>query len=317
MEIFGLTVDVMLMMFVLILVGFWLRKANILPEGMSDVTLARLETYVFVPALNFYNWSTNCTITSLKENYKLVLYGFIIICIAIIFAYPLSKLFVKENSYKQNIYKYAMAFGNYGFLGNFVILGIFGNEGLFKYSMFTLMMGFIVNSWGIYVLIPQEKKPTWKSMLKKMINPPIIGLSLGAIVGIFEISQYIPNFLMRALTNASNCMGPVAMLLAGFVMGGYKIRDILSNKKVYCASLFRLIIIPVIILTILKFAIRVDNFTLTLALVAFGAPLGLNTIVYPATYGGETHTGAAMAMISHTFALLTVPLLYYLFIIIL
>ena len=81
MEIFGLIIDVMLMMFLFIGVGFVLRKTKILPEGMSDVTLARLETYVFVPALNFYNWTTNCTVQSIKENYMLILYGFLFIVI--------------------------------------------------------------------------------------------------------------------------------------------------------------------------------------------------------------------------------------------
>ena len=107
------------------------------------------------------------------------------------------------------------------------------------------------------------------------------------------------------------------MILAGFVMGGYGIKELFSNKKVYVISLFRLVLIPIVILSVLRFVIGVDDFTLTLALVAFGAPLGLNTIVYPATYGGETHTGAAMAMISHTLGLITVPLLYYVFIVLL
>ena len=314
MEIFGLIIDVMLMMFLFIGVGFVLRKTKILPEGMSDVTLARLETYVFVPALNFYNWTTNCTVQSIKENYMLILYGFLFIVIVILCAYPLSKIFAKEQ-YQRNIYKYALAFGNFGFLGNFVILGIFGNEGLFKYSMFTLMLTFIINCWGIYVLIPQNHKPTWKTMIGKILNPPIIGLLLGAIFGLLGIGKYIPGFLLRALTNASNCMGPVAMLLAGFVIGGYQIKGMLANKKVYLASFFRLILIPVAILCILKYVVKMDDFGLTLALIAFGSPMGLNTIVYPATYGGETQTGAAMARISHVLGLVTIPILYYMFII--
>jgi predicted permease len=53
---------------------------------------------------------------------------------------------------------------------------------------------------------------------------------------------------------------------------------------------------------------------MTLALIFVGTPLGLNSIVYPATYGGDTQTGASMASISHTLSVITIPMMYYLFI---
>ena len=46
--------------------------------------------------------------------------------------------------------------------------------------------------------------------------------------------------------------------------------------------------------------IGADKGALYLTLIAFGTPLGLNTVVFPAAYGGDTSTGASMAMISHT-----------------
>ena len=52
-----------------------------------------------------------------------------------------------------------------------------------------------------------------------------------------------------------------------------------------------------------------------LALIAFATPFGLNTIIYPAAYGGETETGASMAMVSHIFAVVTIPLMYLVFIV--
>ena len=58
-------------------------------------------------------------------------------------------------------------------------------------------------------------------------------------------------------------------------------------------------------------------FLLSIALIAFATPLGMNTIVFPASYGGDTKTGASMAMISHVLSVATIPLMYYLFIILL
>ncbi|MBR5479926.1 MAG: hypothetical protein IKU84_07075, partial [Clostridia bacterium] len=110
------------------------------------------------------------------------------------------------------------------------------------------------------------------------------------------------------------CQGPVAMILAGFVIGGYNLKELLLDGKVYLATLFRLILIPAVMLLVLK-ALGAGEELMVLTLIAFGTPLGLNTIVFPAAYGGETKTGASMAMISHTLSVITIPLMYLVFIV--
>ena len=323
MDIFFLTLSQMLMMFTFILAGFILRKTKILPE-VSHLTMSRLETYIFVPALNITNWMKNCTPSTLKENSSLILYGLVIALVAIAAAYPLSGLFIKNYSesaeldYKRNIYKYAMTFGNYGFMGNFIVLGVWGDEGLFKYMMFTFCVALLCSSWGLFILIPKEKsgKATLLSVLKRLLTPPMIALLIGLAAGLLNIKEYIPVFFTNALSNASSCMGPVAMILAGFVIGGYDFKSLLTDKKVYIATLLRLIAIPALLMLILN-AIGTSKEIMTLALIAFATPLGLNTIVYPAAYGGETKTGASMAMISHTLSVITIPVMYLIFIVLL
>lgn len=92
MDVFFLTLNQLLKMFLFIVIGYLLRRARILPET-SYLTMSRLETYFFVPALTLYNWMANCTVKSLKENLVLIIYGFVLILCAIFLAYPLSKLF--------------------------------------------------------------------------------------------------------------------------------------------------------------------------------------------------------------------------------
>ena len=61
----------------------------------------------------------------------------------------------------------------------------------------------------------------------------------------------------------------------------------------------------------------VDTTTLLIMVVLYACPCGLNTIVYPATYGGDTKTGASMACISHTLSVITIPLMYLVFVVLL
>lgn len=321
MEIFSLTLTQMLMMFTLILIGFLLRKKNLLPED-SDTAMAKLETYVFVPALSFFTQMTQCTVESIKKDYVLILYGLAIVLVAILIAYPLSRLFVPkaktaEKLYERNIYKYAMTFGNFGFMGSFIILGIWGSEFYYKYSIFHFFISVFTYSWGLYVLIPKDQNAgALKNLKKGLLAPPMVALFVGIIFGLLNLKQYLPDFILRALDNAGKCQGPVAMVLAGFVIGGYNFKKLILNKKVYVASLLRLIVIPSVLMLALK-ALGTSEEIMILALIAFATPLGLNTIVYPAAYGGETNTGASMAMISHTLSVITIPLMYLVFIVLL
>lgn len=175
-------------------------------------------------------------------------------------------------------------------------------------------MGLFCSSWGVYELIPKEKGAGLLANLKRgLVTPMMMSLILGMILGLTGIAPRMPGFLVGALDSASDCQGPVAMLLAGFVIGGYDIKGLLADIRVYIATALRLIVIPAVMVTVLRF-MGTGKDILTLALIAFGTPLGLNTIVYPAAYGGETRTGASMAMISHTLSVITIPLMYLLFI---
>ena len=322
MEIFYSTFEQTLMIFIFIAAGFFLRKTRLLPED-SHITMAKLETCIFVPALTLYTYMTKCTIKTFTRNSGLILYGFIIIFAALAMSYPLSRLFVRRSSasselaYQRNIYKYALTFGTYGFFGNFLVLGIWGEDMFYKYSLFTLFAGILCTSWGLYILIPKEHNAgMWVNLKKGLITPPIIALVTGIVLGLLNVAKYVPDFMITAFNNAGKCQGPVAMLLAGFVIGGYDFKSLLTKKKVYIVTALRLIVIPAVILLILIF-LDTSKEIMTLALIAFATPLGLNTVVYPAAYGGDTKTGASMAMISHTLSVITIPLMYLVFIVLL
>lgn len=322
MEIFNLTLQQMLMMFSLMAAGFLLRKLSALPDN-AYITMSKLETFLFVPALNLYAQMTKCTVKTFSENYTLMLYGLATLAAGMALAYPLSRLFIKkargnpEREYQRNIYKYAMTFGNYGFMGNFIVLGVFGADMFYKYSLFTFFINIACNIWGLYLLIPKERSAgIWANLKKGLFTPPIIAIVIGIILGLLDLGRYAPDFLTSAMNEASKCQGPVAMVLAGFVIGGYKVGALLSDRKIYIASALRLIIIPSAMMLAMKLFGLGDEI-MTLALITFATPLGLNTIVFPAAYGGDTKTGASMAMISSTLSVATIPLMYLLFIVLL
>ncbi len=317
MTVFTSTLTQMLVLFCFIIAGFTLRKAKLLPENAGTV-ISKLETYFIIPALTINSFSKNCLPKNFVENASSILYALGLVCFALAVAIPLSKLFGKrknaapeENKYQSKIYSYALAFGNYGYVGNAIALGLLGDEGLFKYLMFTMVLSMTVYTWGMCVLIPKGNNRG--NLLKNLINPPTVALVIGMILGLANVRQYFPDFVTITLDNATSCMGPLGMILLGFVVGGYNVDELLTRGQVYIASVLRLIVIPSVMMLILKY-IGTSPEVMSLALIAFAAPLGLNTVVFPSAYGGDTRTGASMAMISHTLVVITLPIMYMIWI---
>ena len=231
--------------------------------------------------------------------------------ISIGIASVLVKSFRIKDSYKEGIYRYSLAIANTGFMGNAIVPMILGgDEALFRYCLYTLPINLFIYSWGVPQLIPKDRQQK-RSMLG-FLNPAIVSLLLGFAISITGINHYIPDFVMTVINALKGCMGPLAMVLTGCVIAGFSWRDILSDKKVYIASLLRLLPLPAIILAFLYF-LGAPKDILALAFFAFATPLGLNTVVYPASYGCDTKTGAGMAAISHTLSVITIPLMYALF----
>ena len=307
MQVFTATLNQMLVLFIFMALGFFLNKKRLLPLDDSLV-LSKLETYAFVPCLVFSVFYKYCTVENFKHKWTYMLYGAAVMAVSLPIGIVLAKLFAKDG-YLKKIYTYSFAVANFSFMGNAVVLGIFGEKMLFDYMIFTLPLNLYVYSIGTASLIPTEKGG--KLSVKTFVNPIFIALILGAVCGLLSVP--LPKFITTAISSAGACMSPLAMLLTGFVIGGYSLKTLASDKKVYLASVIRLIILPSVFMAVLLL-LKTDKDIIRVALCATAMPLGLNTVVFPAAYGGDTTPGAGMALVSHLISVITIPVMFSIFI---
>lgn len=320
MATFLATLTPMLTLFFCIAVGFVLFKTKILP-GSTSQAIAKMETWIFCPALSFMTMLRYCTLDSLSTHGTNVVMATISVALAMAIAIPLSKLFVKENSAERGVYSYALAFANSGYMGDPVVLALFGEEVLAYYKLFCLPISIVIYTWGISVLTPKSEEKG--ATLKRLLNAPTIAMLVGIAMGLSGLGGYLPEFLTSALDSLKACMGPTAMLLAGVTIARFDFIGMLKMKKVYIATLLRLVCIPAVLIAALfaaktlansLFGLSIGNDALFLCFFATATPLGLNTIIFPEAYGGNPETGASMTMISHTLCVVSIPLMYALMI---
>ncbi len=311
------TFNPMLMLFFCIAVGYVLRITRILPDDAGKV-MAKLVTWVFSPALSFSTMAKYCTVDSIGTHATNILLSAFGVALALGMAMAIAPLFIKKKCPERGVYMYALAFANSGYIGDPLVLALFGDRVLSFYKLFCLPVTIGIYTWGMSVLVP-DGEHKGNPLKKIFLNAPTVAVFLGMAVGLSGLGAHLPIFLTDSLNSLKTCMGPVAMLLAGFTVANYSIKAMLKKRKVYLASVLRLVVLPSIIigavfgvkeLMNMILGLSIDNSVLHLTFFATAAPLGLNTVVFPEAYGGNPETGASMAMISHTLCVISIPLMY-------
>lgn len=302
--VFTTTLNQMLMFFSVMILGFILRRKNIVPEN-ADVSLSKVLTMVVSPALLLKTFIANFNVETLLEKSYIFIWGIILLFILIFLGTALANLFA-DNRYIKYIYTYSFIIPNMGYMAQPLTLAVFGEEALFDLMIFSIPFNVYIYSVGFTRLNPNNERVS----LRSLVNPLFISMGIAIILGIFKVP--IPIFVENTLSALSACMGVIAMLLAGLVIGKYDLRDMVSSGKIYVASLIRLIAIPGIFVYALK-AIGLPSYIYMTALCVLAMPMGLNTVVFPAAFGGDTKPGASMALVSSIFGIITIPIMFAFF----
>jgi len=192
-------------------------------------------------------------------------------------------------------------------MGNSLVRGIYGEDALFLYMIYTLPLTFFAYSVGITWL---KNTGGARFSFRALANPVFFAVIVGILLGLTGIP--LPSFLDAVVASSAGCMTPVAMLLTGMVIGSYTLKSFVTEPTLYLASLVRLIVLPVLGISFLRL-FSISGEIQLVALISLCMPMGLNTIIIPSAYGRDTTLGAGLALISHILSLLTIPLLLLIF----
>ena len=289
-----------LVLFSFAAIGFYLSASKKIKTEHTPI-LSSLLVNVFLPFNVFKTFSQSFTKEYVSENFQLLIYSaLVIVCLTVIMHFA-AKLFDKRR-YEQNICEYSLIIPNYGYMGYPMAEAIGGAVGLLN----AMVFGFPISLYTYTVGYCNLSK--MKITFKKLFNPVMVSMLLGAIFGFWGIK--VPALLSDIFGKASACMGPVSMLLAGMVVSEFNFKELLSMKRVYIITALRLIIIPVSIgLALMPF----NKAAMEVAVITFAMPCGLNTIIFPRLVGEDCRIGAGLALLSNILACVTIPLVLALF----
>ena len=302
--VFTSALEQMIVLFLLMAVGYFLTKKNLIGENASKV-LSDLEVYVFGPALSLVTFANNFSMDVLHE--KIFLLGLSTILL-FVFMIPFSRVVsekIGRTDEERAVYSYALCFSNSGYLGYPIVSAVFGEMALMNMMIFCLPINLAISSYGLYILIP-GKGFSFKKLLQPTTIAPFVGVAM-VVLGI-----KLPDTLNVALENCGNCMAPVAMILTGIVLAKHPLKNMFLNIRAYFASGLRLIVIPLLVAVVL-YLLQIRGELLLLTSVTLAMPLGLNSVIFPEAFGGDATSGSQATFISNLLGIITIPLMLSLF----
>ena len=207
--------------------------------------------------------------------------------------------------------------------GNFVlpiVASVLGEEYLLYVSAYITVYNLLVWTHGIHLFQgkeeqTKEERSKENAFLKILFNPNILAILFGVFLFFTKIS--LPAPISLAISDLGKMIGPISMLITGIILGSMSFKKILSYRRIYMVTAFRLLFFPFIYLLLISVLSRIDGFldNPVLFLVTFlsaMAPAAANVSQFAILYGKEEEYASCINIFTTLCTIISVPVLVYL-----
>ena len=276
-------------------VGVYLsRKGFLSPQGTKDLGAILLR--VIIPCVIVKSYITEFSRERLLElalSAGLALIGFIL---AMVISYL---VFGK----RRRLENFAASFCNAGFIGIPLAQAIIGEEGVFYIAASVALLNLFQRTYGVYIMADRKDAISAKTIAK---NPVVIAIVIGVVLFVSQIP--VPGIVTSTLGYIAGMNTPIAMILMGTYLAKLPLKKLL-DKRAYGCVLFRLVIIPAVILLVF-WVLPVSNADIALAaFLAAATPVGANICVFAQQYDCDYEFSVVTVCLSTLLSVITVPLL--------
>ena len=282
-------------MALLMAVGIYLsRKGFLSPQGTKDLGAILLR--IIIPCVIVKSYITTYSRERLLE---LALSAGLAL-VAFILAMGIAYLVYGK---RRRIENFASAFCNAGFIGIPLAQAVIGDEGVFYMAASVALLNLFQWTYGVYIMTDRRDSISAKTIAK---NPVVIAIVIGVVLFVSQIP--VPGIVTSTLGYIAGMNTPIAMILMGTYLAKLPLKKLL-DKRAYGCVLFRLVIIPAVILLVF-WVLPVSNADIALAaFLAAATPVGANICVFAQQYDCDYEFSVVTVCLSTLLSVITVPLL--------
>ena len=287
-------------LFVYICIGYFCVKIKFISEtGIQD--MSRILVNIAMPALVISSINIEYKPEYIRNMEYLTVLSFAYLTFATVVGKFVVGRLKGEDSAKKSM-RYCIIFGNAIFLGYPLSNALFGALGMFYASFFIGMQ--VIFQWTVGVNIYKGEKISL-SNLKKLINPGTVAILIGLCM--FSLQIKTPLLADKVLKGIGSISTPLALIIIGATLYGFKAKEIFLNWNIQIITLFKILLFPAVFLCILYF-IPIDPILKSILTILVAAPVQASSVVFAKNFKGDPLTASRCVMLSTLLCLATIPM---------
>ena len=306
MHISLLLMNQIIQLFIMIFMGFIIVKAKLLKAEDSKI-LSVIVLYLIIPCVIINAFQVDYTPQTVK-GLLIALAGSVMTqVILLIVVSILGRVFHLNEVEVASIY-----YSNSGNLIVPIVTFILGKEWVLYGCVFMSVQ--LVFIWThCKKIISRESTYDWR---KIVLNINMISIAIGIVLFLTRI--HLPAIINNTLSAVGSMIGPASMIVTGMLFAGMDFKQIFANKRVYFVSFFRLIIVPVIALFLIKCS-QLSTFSsngnklMLIVFLAIITPSASTVTQMCQVYENDSQYASAISVVTTLLAIVTMPLMVMLF----
>ena len=283
-------------LFLLMSIGFVLAKlGKLTQEALPQLSFLLL--YVVTPCIIIDSLQVDfdpALFHDLAASFFLVLLSFAV-CAVVCLAF-----FRKENKDTRDTMRFAVIFGNTGFMGFPLMSAILGEDSLI-YSM-PVFVAFNLGVWtyGVYLMGGKENF----SIKKVLLSPPILGILVA--LPMFFLGIRLPSAIGSTIGFVADLNTPLAMIVIGAQMAAADIPATFRNTRLYTTAVLKLIFLPALTVVMLL-PLGLNPISFVAVVILAGVPTAGVTAMFAEQFNRDKEGSAQVVTLSTLISIVTLP----------
>ena len=287
-------------------IGFVAVKAKALNKDALNA-LSKLIVMIILPALIFSIIAgSGITATDFLANGAFAIGVALCYTLLIISGIVMSRLLKLEGK-TANIYMSLATFGNMGFMGIPLLLGIFKDPVVqVCIAVYTVIDMALLWTYGVYLCSRHQDNSNPLSAVKNIINPTTVALAIAIIV--MAVRLPVPDLLMGTISGVGNTSKYLTLIYIGGVLAFVSLNKIAAKSNIIVLTVVKMLALPVIVFFLLGFFLPLEPRTILTLIV--GLP-GMTTIAMIASnYQSDVEYATEIIFVTTLASLVTIPLVF-------